>query len=254
MILSERHRFVFIKGRKVAGTSTEMALAALCGPDDIITPISPIDERARLPNGARNYSGDRSLESAYLSAVRALAPSSGLKQVQAPKGLYFNHMSLADVARRYGDLAGFEIIFVERNPYAKVISWANLQGAYGAYNRGSARRSSPARVRRKIDEGQESGAILKVRNIDRYRCGAEALPVGWRYESLPAQLAAWAADKGPVTLPHAKEGLLSNQLDVRTWLTAHQIDRVTELFWEEFTSFGYEPLACRGCAPPPRRP
>ncbi len=51
MILSERHRFVFIKGRKVAGTSTEMALAALCGPDDIITPISPIDERARLPNG-----------------------------------------------------------------------------------------------------------------------------------------------------------------------------------------------------------
>ena len=47
MILSEKHKFVFIKGMKVAGTSVEMALSTLCGPHDIVTPISPIDELAR---------------------------------------------------------------------------------------------------------------------------------------------------------------------------------------------------------------
>ncbi len=51
MILSVRHKFVFIKGMKVAGTSVEMALAPLCGPADIITPISPIDERERMARG-----------------------------------------------------------------------------------------------------------------------------------------------------------------------------------------------------------
>lgn len=245
MILSERHRFVFIKGRKVAGTSTEMALAALCGPRDIITPITPIDERQRHPVGARNYSDDRASEAAYLSAVISQAAGSGARKVQAPKGRYYNHMGITDVAREYGDLSGFEILFVERNPYAKVISWANLQGAYDAYNQGRNVRSSPAQVRRKVDEGLESGAILKVRNIENYRFQG-VVPAGWRYEALPDQLAAWAADKGPVTLPHAKEGLLSNQLDLRSWLTSTQIDRVTELFWAEFKAFGYEPEAARG--------
>ena len=51
MILSVRHKFIFIKGMKVAGTSVEMALAPLCGPDDIVTPISPIDEMERLGRG-----------------------------------------------------------------------------------------------------------------------------------------------------------------------------------------------------------
>ena len=43
MILSRKFRFIFIKGRKVGGTSVEMALSTICGPDDIVTPITPID-------------------------------------------------------------------------------------------------------------------------------------------------------------------------------------------------------------------
>ena len=153
-------------------------------------------------------------------------------------------MSLADVARHYSDLSDFEVLFVERNPHAKVISWANLQGAYGDYNAGRAVRSSPAHARRKVDWGLETGAILKVRNIESYRYRG-AVSAGWRYETLQAQLAAWAAGKGPVSLPHAKEGLMSNQLDLRTWLTSTQIDQITELFWEEFETFGYEPKSSR---------
>ena len=58
MIFSKLHRFLFIKGRKVAGTSFEVALSKICGPDDILTPITPIDEQTRLSlqyRPAQNY-------------------------------------------------------------------------------------------------------------------------------------------------------------------------------------------------------
>jgi hypothetical protein len=43
MIISHRHKFIFLKPRKVAGTSVEVALAQHCGDDDIITPIGAFD-------------------------------------------------------------------------------------------------------------------------------------------------------------------------------------------------------------------
>ena len=43
MIASHQHRFIFLKTRKTAGTSVEIALSKVCGPDDIITEISPED-------------------------------------------------------------------------------------------------------------------------------------------------------------------------------------------------------------------
>ena len=36
MIISDEHRFIFIKSRKTAGSSIQAALAAVCGPRDII--------------------------------------------------------------------------------------------------------------------------------------------------------------------------------------------------------------------------
>lgn len=39
MIVSHRHRFIFVKGIKVAGTSFEAAIHEFCGPDDIVTGI-----------------------------------------------------------------------------------------------------------------------------------------------------------------------------------------------------------------------
>ena len=43
MIISHRHKFVFLKPRKVAGTSVEVALARHCGEEDIVTPIGTFD-------------------------------------------------------------------------------------------------------------------------------------------------------------------------------------------------------------------
>jgi hypothetical protein len=53
VIASHLHRFVFVKTRKTAGTSIEIALSRHCGPDDVITPISPEDEVLRQQAGGR---------------------------------------------------------------------------------------------------------------------------------------------------------------------------------------------------------
>jgi hypothetical protein len=45
MIISHLHKFIFLKPRKVAGTSVEVALARHCGDDDIVTPISAFNPK-----------------------------------------------------------------------------------------------------------------------------------------------------------------------------------------------------------------
>jgi hypothetical protein len=58
MIVSHRHRFIFLKTSKTASTSVEIALSKYCGEQDVITPISQRDERRRKAlgyPGPRNY-------------------------------------------------------------------------------------------------------------------------------------------------------------------------------------------------------
>jgi hypothetical protein len=58
MIINHKYRFIFLKTRKTAGTSIEVALSGLCDSLDVITPISPEDEEIRQEmgfTGPRNY-------------------------------------------------------------------------------------------------------------------------------------------------------------------------------------------------------
>jgi hypothetical protein len=50
LIISHKHRFIFIKSRKTAGTSLELALSTICGAKDVITPLHERHdiERARI--------------------------------------------------------------------------------------------------------------------------------------------------------------------------------------------------------------
>jgi hypothetical protein len=53
MIVSHKHRFIFLKTRKTAGTSIEIALSEHCGPKDTISPNDPADEELRKELGFR---------------------------------------------------------------------------------------------------------------------------------------------------------------------------------------------------------
>jgi hypothetical protein len=248
MILSETHRFVFIKGMKVAGTSVEMALSTLCGPADIVTPISPIDELERLRQGGRcqNYARDRAAEAGYLGRLAAARPED-LPTVLQPPLVFYNHMPLLEVMQKYGKpLTGFRIVAIERSPYAKVISWANMRLTYGAYRVGGEMRADTEALRQYVDRGFETGQIRDIRNIDRYRDATGRIAAQpMRYATLAAEFAAFVRSLGvPAVppLPHAKKGLMSDRLDPRDILRPDQIAKVNDLFAEEFAAFGYPRL------------
>ncbi|MFQ5626661.1 MAG: sulfotransferase family 2 domain-containing protein [Methyloligellaceae bacterium] len=56
MIVSHKHKFIYLKTMKTASSSMEIALSQLLGPDDIITPARPEMENRRTRGvGGQNY-------------------------------------------------------------------------------------------------------------------------------------------------------------------------------------------------------
>lgn len=47
MIISHKHKFIFVKTKKTAGTSIETLLASICGEEDIIKEISEEEFRKK---------------------------------------------------------------------------------------------------------------------------------------------------------------------------------------------------------------
>ena len=47
MIICHKHKFIFVKTRKTAGSSVEIFLSKYCGPSCVITPLSKEDEILR---------------------------------------------------------------------------------------------------------------------------------------------------------------------------------------------------------------
>ena len=86
MIISHKHRFIFIHGHRTGGRSITAALAKYCGPDDVITAVEGVP--------ARNAAG------------------------------FERHDGAAQIRRRVGDGAWrdyFKFTF-ERNPWDKILS------------------------------------------------------------------------------------------------------------------------------------
>jgi hypothetical protein len=117
VIVSFEHRFAFVKVQKTAGTSIEVVLSQVAGPDAIVTPINPPEpgHEARnwqhLPGAAPAKKG--------LLRRRAEPPATGK---DAP---FFNHMPASLVRERIGAEA-WESMFrfcFERNPWDKAISF-----------------------------------------------------------------------------------------------------------------------------------
>ena len=48
MIISHKHKFIFLKPYKVAGSSFEFALSSVLGPKDLVTYLGPEEEKRRL--------------------------------------------------------------------------------------------------------------------------------------------------------------------------------------------------------------
>ena len=249
MILSKKHKFIFIKGRKVASTSIEVLPSHLCGNDDIITPISPIDELKRLSmniKSAQNFGLNNAETIKYLSDIKNTSADK-LNEIRLPKSSYYNHMSLKEVfALQKKKIVNWHIFAFERNPYSKIISYANMQLKYREYIRnGKPMINSIDDLKKQLDQNFTNGSIIDVKNIDLYKSNNKLATKIYKYENLEQEINTLFSNlsiKEKPILEHYKKGVSSNSIDPRSIFSTQQIVTINKLFKEEFILFNYAQL------------
>jgi hypothetical protein len=213
MIVSHRHKFIFIKTHKVAGTSIEIALTRFAGEDGIVTPfMSKADEEERLKagfGGARNY---------------------------VTQNAHFkNHMAAAKVRKLLG-LAIFDDYFkfsVERNSYDKAVS---MYAWKTPLRQGTRARS--------FDDFVAGDGLEPARDFDRYSVdGRPAMDAMVMYHDLQDGLDAVAERIGlPARIDisgiRRKSGFRDSAA-YRTFYSEVARQRVAALFAREIAAFGF---------------
>jgi hypothetical protein len=119
MIISHKHKFIFIKTNKTAGTSIEIALSKFCGPNDIITPIAPKDEETRRNLGYPGPQGHLSPIWQYGVRDAISWATKGKKKLR-----FYNHISAKEVIALIGKETwdSYYTFCFERNPWDRIIS------------------------------------------------------------------------------------------------------------------------------------
>ena len=175
MIISHKHKFIFLKTRKTASTSTEFALNEICGPDDVVTPVGSINEPNRAGLTPRNYH----YRPPVLSTEWPNLFSRYIRNGEMPLD-YNQHMPGWRVKRRVGAKiwnSYFKFAF-ERNPWDREVSWYSHQLSQGRF-KGTFR------------EHLQRLPAHTVGNFEIYSCkGKVAVDFLGRYENLEADLAS----------------------------------------------------------------
>jgi len=226
MIISHKHRFIFIKIEKTAGTSIEIALSRYCGPDDIITPVSPEDETLRQELGGRGPQN-------YIIPVGAYSAKDWVSLASRMRlPAFVNHASAAFI-RDHIDHAVWDSYFkfcFERNPWDKIVSY------YYWENR---KRDLPS-----ISEFIRSGRASRLRGRGLYTIDGEvAVDKIYLFERIADEMTDIARVLGlpevPV-LPRAKSCYRKDRRHYRELISPQDRDWISKAYACEIDSFSYE--------------
>jgi Sulfotransferase family len=233
MIISHEHKFIFLKTRKTAGTSIEIALSRFCGERDIITPISPADEMLRQKlshRGPQNFQ-------VHLTTPDAHAHLSTRKRVRQKQIGYYNHMPAEEVRATIGTATWDEYykFCFERNPWDKAIS------RYFHRSRTLARRGEP---RLSLLEFLRSENPDKLSNFGIYSID-ETLAVDYvgLYENLDTELERIAAVLNlpgkKIELPKAKGTSRTDRRHYKDVMGQEERNIVAQVCAREIQLFSY---------------
>ncbi|MCB9187487.1 MAG: sulfotransferase family 2 domain-containing protein [Flavobacteriales bacterium] len=228
MIISHQHKFIFIKTLKTAGTSLEIALSEFCGPDDIITPITEMDEAYRKELGFRGKQN-------YFVPFSKYSFNDKLKAMYHRRRLrYYNHMAASEVMQYFDPeiWKNYYKFCFERNPFDKYVSWYFwLRGESKFKSRNEFIQSGSASRLSSFDL-YTVNAIPVVDHVYRYEYMEQALDDITRVLNLPKQL----------TLPSkkAKSGLRKPNTPYQEFLTDYEKEWISKIFAREMKYFDYQ--------------
>lgn len=227
MLICHRYKFIFIKTRKTAGTSLEIALSEFCDRDDIITPIFEEDEKIRQKLGyiqPQNY--EIPLKNYTIKDWLRLA-------VRHQKASYSNHMSARKIYSHI-DLSIWNDYFkfcFDRNPWDKAVSW------YYWLTRSLNRKPTFSEFIHDLDS-------YKLSNFDVYSIGDNiAVDRVARFENLDAEMKTIATilnlPKIP-TMPKAKGSYRKDKRHYRELINPNDREQIFNVCRREIEYFGYE--------------
>ena len=229
MIVSHKYKFIFLKTNKTAGTSIEIALSGVCGADDIISPISPEDEKMRSELGYRGPQHHLASAREYGVVDVAKLLVRGRK-----KNRFYNHISAGEVKNLIGEDTWnryYKFCF-ERNPWDRVISLYYWRC-----------KSEP---RPTISEFIDTGVLKRLKNkgLGLYSIeGQVAVDKICRFENIAEELELIRSRLGiteKLALPRAKSYFRKDKRSYRDILNTEQQRRIAELFSDEIKLMGYE--------------
>ncbi len=226
MIVSHEHKFIFLKTKKTAGTSIELALTRLCGDGDIITPLTRIDEAQRAGGrGAQNWK----LHSWWGSPLWKRR----LFKFTAEDYGFYNHMPAEAAKALLDDDTAWNSYFkfaFDRNPWDRQVSF---------YHHRYRREVAPPPFAEFIHNDRRA----RVNNYEIYSiAGSVAVDFVGRFETLEADLKHALAQVGlrlDEALPRAKTTFRKSDAPYRSYYDGDTRDIVGRWYEREIKLLDY---------------
>ena len=244
MIISHKHKFIFIKTEKTAGTSIEIALSKFCGDRDVITPLPHAEDRKLSQElggrGAQNY---------HLPLTKYTLKDWKNLLLKRQLLCFYNHISAREV-KRLVDPEVWKTYFkfcVERNPWDKAISyyyWQTKLNLKEFYDVPQHFIQNPRITKFSLSEFIQSRYINYIKGFDLYSAYGEIIvDKVILYENLEQGLKEVASKLNlpeKIVLPHAKGKARKDKRNYRELLTQEDRDKIAKVFAREIAYFGYQ--------------
>lgn len=240
MLISHRHRFVFVKPRKTAGTTAELALSPFLAPGDIATPIEPEEEPLRQVAPGVCVGTVHGHWPAHwpLGWPLRLRDHSPLVRAEAVLGRAIAGYRVVSMLRHPWDRAVSQFFWSLRHTDIRTRPRAEQARAFRAFTR----RYGPTGWRDRLVGRQRQRALDNARLfVVGGRCRAGFLI---RFEHLHADMAAlqgWLGLPGrPVVRVHTKGGLRGDGGDWRALYDPATREMVARACAREIALGGYD--------------
>ncbi|MCB1495591.1 MAG: sulfotransferase family 2 domain-containing protein [Bauldia sp.] len=227
MIISHKHRFIFLKTEKTASTSLQMALANACGPDDIIIGARR-DPVTNKPRGKKPSLGIGRYVSVPAEIRRRMPWAAG----------FYPHMTARQVRKVVGREVwnGYFKFAVERNPWDRQVS---------NYFHRQRRRAEKKDFERYLSDPIYRGLHhVRLNNWRIYTIDDEiAVDAMIRYEDLQGGYRKVQRNlglTGDVTLPRRRSTHRGDDGGYRRYYSRRTAGLVAGWYAREIDAFGYE--------------